>query len=127
MTGRGSDTFTLHSSAALKPLTRQQIMDQSIEVVRRRIDAMGTKEPTIERNGDDRILVQVPGLQDPTRLKALVGKTAKMTFQLVDEQADPSATVPPIGDEILPLLNERNKNMPPRNVVQQRRARVSRD
>jgi protein-export membrane protein SecD len=102
-------------------------MDQSIEVVRRRIDELGTREPTIERSGEDRILVQVPGLQDPGRLKALLGKTAKMTFQLVDEQADPNASVPPIGDEILPVLNERNKNLPPRKVVVERRVRVAGD
>jgi protein-export membrane protein SecD len=102
-------------------------MDQSIEVVRRRIDELGTREPTIERSGEDRILVQVPGLQDPGRLKALLGKTAKMTFQLVDEQADPNASVPPIGDEILPVLNERNKNVPPRKVVVERRVRVAGD
>jgi protein-export membrane protein SecD len=106
---------------------RQQVMDQSIEVVRRRIDELGTREPTIERSGEDRILVQVPGLQDPGRLKALLGKTAKMTFQLVDEQADPNASVPPIGDEILPVLDERNKNLPPRKVVVQRRVMVAGD
>ena len=119
--------FTLRMTDAFKTLTRQQVMDQSIEVVRRRIDAMGTREPTIVRNGDDRILVQVPGLQDPTRLKELLGKTAKMKFQLVDEQADPNASVPPIGDEILPMLDERNKNLPPRKVVVQRRVMVSGD
>ncbi|HWY64354.1 MAG TPA: protein translocase subunit SecD [Rhizomicrobium sp.] len=119
--------FTLRMTDAYKTLTRQQVMDQSIEVVRRRIDELGTREPTIERNGEDRILVQVPGLQDPSRLKALLGKTAKMTFQLVDEQADPNASVPPIGDEILPVLDERNKNLPPRKVVVERRVRVSGD
>jgi len=120
-------TFTLRMTDAFKTLTRQQVMDQSIEVVRRRIDELGTREPTIERSGEDRILVQVPGLQDPGRLKAMLGKTAKMTFRLVDEQADPNATVPPIGDEILPVLNERNKNVPPRKVVVERRIRVSGD
>jgi len=120
-------TFTLRMTDAFKTLTRQQVMDQSIEVVRRRIDELGTREPTIERSGEDRILVQVPGLQDPGRLKAMLGKTAKMTFRLVDEQADPNATVPPIGDEILPVLNERNKNLPPRMVVVERRVRVSGD
>jgi protein-export membrane protein SecD len=119
--------FTLRMTDAFKTLTRQQVMDQSIEVVRRRIDELGTREPTIERSGEDRILVQVPGLQDPTQLKNMLGKTAKMTFQLVDEQADPNASVPPIGDEILPLLNERNKNLPPRKVVVQRRVMVSGD
>jgi len=120
-------TFTLRMTDAFKTLTRQQVMDQSIEVVRRRIDELGTREPTIERSGEDRILVQVPGLQDPGRLKAMLGKTAKMTFRLVDEQADPNATVPPIGDEILPVLNERNKNLPPRKVVVERRILVSGD
>src|ERR1051325_5827281 len=102
-------------------------MDHSIEVVRRRIDEMGTREPTIERSGEDRILVQVPGLQDPGRLKEMLGKTAKMTFRLADEQADPEGSVPRIGDEILPVLNERNKNVPPRKVVVERRVRVSGD
>jgi len=127
MTEPGNGVFTLHMSDGFKTLTRQQVMDQSIEVVRRRIDAMGTREPTIERSGDDRILVQVPGLQDPTQLKSLLGKTAKMSFQLVDEQADPNASVPPIGDEILPLMNERNQNVPPRKVVVERRVRVAGD
>ena len=127
MTEGAGGVFTLRMADAFKTLTRQQVMDQSIEVVRRRIDELGTREPTIERSGEDRILVQVPGLQDPTRLKALLGKTAKMTFRLVDEQADPNASVPPIGDEILPVLNERNKNVPPRKVVVERRVRVAGD
>jgi protein-export membrane protein SecD len=127
MSEPGNGIFNLHMSDAFKTLTRQQIMDESIEVVRRRIDAMGTREPTIERSGDDRILVQVPGLQDPTQLKAMLGKTAKMTFRLVDEQADPTASVPPIGSEILPLADGRNKNLPPQKIVVQRRVMVSGD
>jgi protein-export membrane protein SecD len=127
MTEPGNGVFTLHMTDAYKTLTRQQVMDQSIEVVRRRIDELGTKEPTIERSGEDRILVQVPGLQDPTQLKNILGKTAKMTFQLVDEQANPFAQVPPIGDEILPVVNDTNKNAPPRKVVVERRVRVSGD
>src|SRR4051812_33640539 len=127
MTEPGGGVFALRMSDAYKTLTRQQVMDQSIEVVRRRIDELGTREPTIERSGEDRILVQVPGLQDPTQLKNLLGKTAKMTFQLVDEQANPMATVAPIGDEILPVMNDKNKNLPPRKVVVQRRVMVSGD
>src|ERR1051325_8387294 len=119
--------FTLRMADAYKTLTRQQVMDQSIEVVRRRIDAMGTKEPTIERSGEDRILVQVPGLQDPGQLKTRLGKTAKMTFRLVDEQADPNASVAPIGDEILPLVDRKSPNMPPSKIVVQRRVMVSGD
>ncbi|HKQ10712.1 MAG TPA: protein translocase subunit SecD [Rhizomicrobium sp.] len=127
MSEPGSGVFNLHMSNAFKTQTRQQIMDQSIEVVRRRIDAMGTREPTIERSGDDRILVQVPGLQDPTQLKAMLGKTAKMTFRLVDERANPGTNVAPIGSEILPLVDDSNKNLPPQKIVVQRRVMVSGD
>jgi protein-export membrane protein SecD len=122
----GNGVFSLHTTDTYKTTTRLQVMDQSIEVVRRRIDELGTREPTIEKSGEDRILVQVPGLQDPTQLKALLGKTAKMTFQLVDEQANPNATVAPIGDDILPQMNEnKNANLPP--IVVQRRVMVSGD
>ncbi len=66
-------------------------VDQSIEVLRRRIDASGTKEPTIQREGNDRILVEVPGLQDTQHLKDLLGTTAKLEFRLVgDPGANPS-------------------------------------
>lgn len=64
---------------------RQQVIEQSIEVVRRRVDGGGVKEASIQRQGANRILVQVPGLDDPKQLLDLLGKTAKMTFHLVDE------------------------------------------
>jgi protein-export membrane protein SecD len=122
----GSGVITLTVTQDYKNQTKQQILDQSIEVVRRRIDAMGTKEPDIARQGEDRILVQVPGLQDPDQLKAILGKTAKMTFQLVDETADPSSRVPPIGDEVLPQMVANPKQvLPP--VIVQRRVMVSGD
>lgn len=63
---------------------RGQVIEQSVEVMRRRIDDFGVKEPTIIRQGDDRIIVQLPGVGDPKQLEDLIGKTAKMTFQLVD-------------------------------------------
>jgi len=63
----------------------RQAVDQSIQIVERRVNELGTVEPSIQRQGTDRILVQVPGLQDPARLKELLGKTAKMTFRLVDQ------------------------------------------
>jgi SecD/SecF fusion protein len=122
----GNGVFALRMTDSYKNQTHQQVMDQSIEVVRRRIDEMGTKEPSITRSGEDRILIEVPGLQDPARLKELLGKTAKMTFQLVDETADPNATVAPIGDEILPLMSD-DKNAPPQKLVVQRRVMVSGD
>ena len=63
-------------------------VEQSLEIIRRRIDETGVREPRIQRQGSDRILVQLPGVDDPQRIKALIGKTAKMTFHLVDEQAE---------------------------------------
>ncbi len=61
----------------------RQVVEQSIEIIRQRIDESGVKEPTIVRQGDDRIIVQLPGVGDPERLEALIGKTAKLTFQFV--------------------------------------------
>ncbi len=120
MSEPGGGVFVLRMTDAFKTTTRQQVIDQSVEVVRRRIDELGTREPSISRSGEDRILVEVPGLQDPTQLKAILGKTAKMSFQLVDEQASPSSTVAPIGDEILPQQSEANGVKQPPIVVQRR-------
>ena len=64
-------------------LRKQQVLDQSIEVVRKRVDETGTKEPTIQRQGDERILVQVPGVENPDDLIKLISTTAKMEFRLV--------------------------------------------
>jgi len=61
-------------------------VDQSLEIVRRRIDEVGTKEPTIIRRGSDRILIELPGLDDPARIKKLLGKTAKLTFRMVSDE-----------------------------------------
>jgi preprotein translocase subunit SecD len=62
----------------------RQSVEQSIQIIERRVNELGTVEPLIQRQGIDRILVQVPGLQDPTRLKELLGKTAKLDFRMVD-------------------------------------------
>ena len=83
-------------------------MADATEVVRRRIDELGTREPTIIRQGTNRIVVQVPGLQDPQALKDLIGKTAKLEFKLVDVNADPAALArgqAPAGSQILPYPN----------------------
>jgi preprotein translocase subunit SecD len=83
-------------------------VNQSIEVVRKRIDALGTKETSVQRQGEGRIIVQVPGEGDPERIKNLIGKTAKLTFQMVDESVSPadaaSGRIPPIS-EALPSDN----------------------
>ncbi|MSP46050.1 MAG: protein translocase subunit SecD [Xanthobacteraceae bacterium] len=63
----------------------RQSVEQSIQIVEKRVNELGTVEPSIQRQGVDRILVQVPGLQDPSRLKELLGKTAKLAFRLVDQ------------------------------------------
>lgn len=80
-------------------------VEQAIEIIRRRIDSSGTKEPDIARQGKDRIVIQAAGESDPERLKTLIGQTAKLTFQMVDESVTPAdlagGRVPP-GDEIVP-------------------------
>ena len=82
----------------------RQTVEQSIQIVEKRINELGTVEPLIQRQGVDRILVQVPGLQDPTRVIELVGKTAKMEFRMVDSSVSPEQAqqgrVPP-DSEIL--------------------------
>lgn len=84
----GEVTLTLREAFVLE--RKKLAVEQSIEVVRRRVDETGTREPTIIRQGEDRILVQLPGEGDPERLKRLLGKTAKLTFQLVDTAANTS-------------------------------------
>jgi preprotein translocase subunit SecD len=82
----------------------EEAMNGATDVVRKRIDALGTREPDIRREGSDRILVEVPGFQDPAALKALIGRTAKLEFKLVDlnvSQADLLAGHAPIGSQIL--------------------------
>jgi len=99
------------------------VVEQSIEVIRRRIDQLGTTEPTIQRQGADRILVQVPGEQNPERVKALVGKTAKLTFRLVDMSVTPQQaleTRPPPGSEIV-----YSQDNPPRPYVLETREIVT--
>ena len=75
--GNFSLTYTEQEITAIKNRT----LDQSIEIVRRRIDESGTKEPLIQRQGTDRILIQLPGVEDPEEIKRKIGQTAKMTFQ----------------------------------------------
>lgn len=84
---------------------RQQLIEQSIEIVDRRVNATGTTEPIIQRQGDSRIVLQVPGLHDPAALKRILGTTAKMTFHLVNQSVTPeqiqSGRVP-LGTRLLP-------------------------
>ena len=81
----------------------RQAVDQSIEIIQRRVNELGLVEPSIQREGADRILVQVPGLQDPTRLKEILGKTAKLDFRMVDLSMTPEQAeeAHPADSEIL--------------------------
>jgi protein-export membrane protein SecD len=86
-TGDGAVQVTL-TDAAITDKVRRAV-SQSIEVLRRRVDALGTTEPNIQQQGSDRVLVEVPGLQDTTRLKEILGTTAKLEFRLVADPGDP--------------------------------------
>jgi preprotein translocase subunit SecD len=83
----------------------RQTIEQSIQIVERRVNQLGTVEPIIQRQGTDRILVQVPGLQDPTELKRILGKTAKMEFRMVDTTVSPDQAaqgrVPPDSEVLM--------------------------
>src|SRR5579862_7234303 len=84
ITENGGQITLTPSDAAVTQRIRQAV-DQSIDIIQRRVNGLGLVEPTIQREGIDRILVQVPGLQDPTRLKEILGKTAKLDFRMVDQ------------------------------------------
>ena len=93
---------------------RNQTVEQSMEIIRRRIDPDGTKEPIIQRQGKDRVLVQLPGVDDPETIKRLLGRTAKLTFQLVDTsltgaEAITRGRVPP-GSVLLPGDGENSQS-----------------
>src|SRR3546814_17579327 len=76
-------------------------MSQSVEVMRRRIDESGTREASIQRQGTDRIVIPVPGFDDPQRLKALLGEPDVLSFRFVREHIVPGARMPP-SYEVLP-------------------------
>ena len=97
VSGQG-DTIRLAYSDQDLFRRKKEVIEQSIEILRRRVDETGTIEPTIVRQGDERILLQVPGIKDTTDLKRKINQTAKLTFHLVNEDvaaAGPGANVPP--------------------------------
>jgi len=103
-----------------------QAMTSAREVIDRRINSLGTREPTIQRAGDNRILVEVPGLQDPEQLKALIGRTAHLEFKLVDLSVTPEqlrAGRAPIGSQILPYA----EGGPGARIAVQRRSIITGD
>ena len=97
--------FVLTQTQAGLNLAVDNAMESATDVVRKRIDSLGTREPSIMRQGGNRIVVQVPGLQDPQELKDLLGQTAELEFKLVDQTALPSDIaqgIAPPGSEIVP-------------------------
>ena len=85
------DTISIEFSIDQKKYIRKQIIDQSLEIIRRRVDEAGTREPSIQKQGIDRILVQVPGLNSSEELIRLLGKTAKLTFhEVIERTTDPT-------------------------------------
>jgi preprotein translocase subunit SecD len=115
--GGGQFAATL-SDAGLKARATQAV-EQSIEIVRRRIDETGVVDPQISRQGDSRIVVQLPGISDPQRIKDLLGKTARMTFRLTDETANMASPVPPPGVDYLPMQDN-----PAQKIAVRRRVEV---
>lgn len=127
-----SDNGVITMAMTDKALQERRIaaVEQSIEIVRRRIDETGVREPTIVRQGEDRILVQVPGLDDPEHLKRLLGKTAKLTFHLLDSKASMAEAlagrVPP-GTLFLPSQNDVDVMGQPRMYLLKKRVVVGGD
>jgi preprotein translocase subunit SecD len=98
----GRFTMTMRDREAIR--LADDAVRQGLETIRNRVDQFGVAEPTITRQGGDRILIQLPGVQDPERAKALIGKTALLEFKLVDEKADVQAAVQgrvPEGDDLV--------------------------
>ncbi len=95
---------------------RTSIMSQVIEVIGLRVNETGLTEATVQRQGADRILIQVPGVEDPERIKEILGQTAQLTFHFVNQTADPYAGRPPPGHHVLPSSDEEGV----RYVVQRR-------
>jgi len=105
---------TIHLSIPDQAMTKASAdaLAQDIEIVRKRIDALGTREPQITPQGSNRIVVEAPGESDPERLKAVIGQTAKLTFQMVDlsvsDQDAANGQIPP-DDEVLPNTERGNQ------------------
>ena len=93
-------------------LIKNSSLDQAIEIVRRRVDELGTNEPTIVKRGNDRVLVELPGLDDPSRIKKLLGKTANLSFQFVSNKTEDS-----FGVEKLKYDGEDNEEFVSRRII----------
>ncbi len=102
------DVITLAMTEAGLADRMTKAVEQSLEIIRNRVDQVGVAEPLIQRIGSNRILVQLPGLQDPTRLRELLGSTAQMSFHMLDQSVDVTQPAPR-GVDILPGANDGNR------------------
>ena len=100
------NTVTLSLSDVEKAATDDRTLQQSLEIIRRRVDEVGTREPTIQRQGANRILIQVPGIGSAADLKALIGTTAKLTFQPVVRRTTDGTELAGPGNMLLPSVDE---------------------
>jgi len=100
------DLLRVTLSEAERLATDERTVRQSLEIIRRRIDEVGTREPTIQRQGSDRILIQVPGIGSAAELKEIIGTTAQLTFQPVVGRGASAEDNAGVGNEILPSLDE---------------------
>lgn len=98
--------ITVRLSEAERAATDSRTVQQSLEIVRRRIDEVGTREPTILKQGSDRILVQVPGVGSAQEVKDIIGTTAQLTFNPVVTFSVPEGTSPGAGEMVLPVLDQ---------------------
>ncbi|WP_309664804.1 protein translocase subunit SecD [Tabrizicola sp.] len=105
VTSEGND-LVVQLSDAEKVATDSRTIQQSLEIIRRRVDEVGTREPTIQRQGEDRVLIQVPGIGSAAELKALIGTTAKLTFNAVVRQTTDASADPGPRNLLLPAMNE---------------------
>ncbi len=105
ITTEGQD-IVIQLSEAERVATDGRTLDQSLEIVRRRVDEAGTREPTIQRQGTDRVLIQVPGIGSAEELKILIGKTAKLTFNRVLSRTGDAGAPVGAGEVLLPSSDE---------------------
>lgn len=105
VTAEGND-IVVRLSEAERQATDERTIQQSLEIIRRRVDEAGTREPTIQRQGKDRILIQVPGIGSASELKALIGQTAKLTFNAVVSRTTDAAATAGARNSLLPSLDE---------------------
>ena len=100
------DLIIVTLSEAEKLASDERTVQQSLEIIRRRIDEVGTREPTIQRQGADRILIQVPGIGSAAELKGIIGTTAQLTFNPVVTRGTDENANPGIGNKLVPSLDE---------------------